>query len=76
MKIKWGLKIYNREKAKTFEGIMDIVENEEPIFFGTVKECFEYLGFKIPRVGDGYIGNKYYPCQRCYVEYMLTKYHA
>ena len=76
MKIKWGLKIYNKSKCETIDLLEKAIINTEPIFFRTVKECWEYLGFNLPRVGHGYVGNMYYPKQKVHVEYLLTKYRA
>ena len=76
MKIKWGLKIFNASKARTPEGLEMAMRNTAPIFFDTVKDCFDYLGFKIPRVGHGYCGTKYIPGTHQYIEYLLTKYPA
>ena len=76
MKTKWGLKIYNKSKCETLQKLEEAITTTEPIFFRTVRECWEYLGFNLPRVGHGYVGNMYYKSQGCFVEYLLTKYPA
>lgn len=76
MKIKWGLKIFNLTECDTSEKLDAMFLTTEPVYFRTVKDCFDYLGFKIPRCGHGYVGTKYIPGPAIHVEYLLTKYRA
>lgn len=76
MKIKWGLQIFSIGDFFNREEWEEKIANTEPVFFRTVKDCFEYLGCKLPRAGYGYCGNKYLPAKNMYVEYILMKYPA
>ena len=75
MKIKWGLKIFNQTNCDTNEKLEAAILNTEPVYFRTVKECFEYLEFKLPRVGYGYCDTKYVGKQT-WIEYLLEPYRA
>ena len=76
MKIKWGITIFNLNECKTPEEMSKAITDTPAIYFNTVKECFEYLGFKLPRVGHGYVGTKYIPGIHQTIEYMILKYRA
>lgn len=57
MKTKWGLQIIDRAGLKTPEDWMTAFNEAKPIFFRTVSECFDYLGFKLTRAASGYGGS-------------------
>jgi len=74
MKIKWGLKIFEYSNCTQEELENRIVNSEPMIYFDRVKDCFEYLGFKIPRVGYGYVDIHYRKGK--HIEYLLEPYRA
>lgn len=74
MKTRWGLIIFNANNIKTSDDWNDALFHTDPVYFRTVKDCFTYLGFKLPRVGYGYVGSKYIPGKNIHVEYVLQKY--
>lgn len=71
MKTKWGLQIIDKKDLHTADDWIKAFEASEPIYFDTVKECFAWLGFKIPRCGSsGYGGSD------AFKAYALTKYRV
>lgn len=68
MKTKWGLIIMDNSLNLSHSEYLELYAKTKPIYFKRVKDCFDYLGFKLIRECGGYGGThgKY--------GYVLTKY--
>ena len=52
----WELTVFSTRGITTPEEFQNAFENGHKKTFNTVKECFEYIGCKIPRQRIGYSG--------------------
>ena len=64
--MKWAVKIIPSIE-RTPEEYNEAVYMATPYYFKTLKECFDYIGFRLPKQRAGYAG-----CTRMY-EYIVSK---
>lgn len=64
--LKWYVKMIPNVE-RTPEEYNEAVYMATPLYFNTLKECFDYIGFRLPKQRCGYAG-----CSSMY-EYIVMK---